>query len=47
MIQVKDNPRTELVNKNTNDPVYDIELHNEWRDDPSAYNLINKFEDLT
>jgi hypothetical protein len=41
-IQVKDDPRTELVNKNTNDPVYDIELHNEWRDDPSAYNLMGR-----
>jgi hypothetical protein len=42
MIRVKDDPRTELVNKNTNDPVYDIELHNEWRDDPSAYNLMGR-----
>jgi hypothetical protein len=41
-IQVKDDPRIEVINKNTNDPVYDIELHNEWRDDPSAYNLLNK-----
>jgi hypothetical protein len=41
-IRVKDDPRTELVNKNTNDPVYDIELHNEWRDDPSAYNLMGR-----
>jgi hypothetical protein len=41
-IQVKDDPRIDLINKNTNDPVYDIELHNEWRDDPSAYNLLNK-----
>jgi hypothetical protein len=41
-IQVKDDPRVELVNKNTNDPVYDIELHNEWRDDPSAYNLMGR-----
>jgi hypothetical protein len=41
-IQVKDDPRTELVNKNTNNPVYDIELHNEWRDDPSAYNLMGR-----
>jgi hypothetical protein len=42
MIRVKDDPRIELVNKNTNDPVYDTELHNEWRDDSSAYNLLNK-----
>jgi hypothetical protein len=42
MIRVKDDPLTELVNKNTNDPVYDIELHNEWRDDPSAYNLMGR-----
>jgi hypothetical protein len=41
-IRVKDDPRTELVNKNTNDPVYDIALHNEWRDDPSAYNLMGR-----
>jgi hypothetical protein len=41
-VQVKDDPRIDLINKNTNDPVYDIELHNEWRDDPSAYNLLNK-----
>jgi hypothetical protein len=41
-IQVKDDPRIDLINKNTNDPVYDIELHNEWRDDPSAYNLMGR-----
>jgi hypothetical protein len=42
MIRVKDDPLIELVNKKTNDPVYDTELHNEWRDDSSAYNLLNK-----
>jgi hypothetical protein len=41
-IQVKDDPRIELVNKRTNAPVNDIELHNEWREDPLAYNLLNK-----
>jgi hypothetical protein len=41
-IQVADNPRIELVNRKTNDPVYDIELHNEWRDDSSAYNLMGR-----
>jgi hypothetical protein len=41
-IQVKDNPRVELINKRTNAPVNDIELHNEWREDPLAYNLLNK-----
>jgi hypothetical protein len=42
MIRVKDDPLIELVNKKTNDPIYDTELHNEWRDDSSAYNLLNK-----
>jgi hypothetical protein len=41
-IQVKDDPRVELINKRTNAPVNDIELHNEWREDPLAYNLLNK-----
>jgi hypothetical protein len=41
-IQVKDDPRVELVNKRTNAPVNDIELHNEWREDPLAYNLLSK-----
>ena len=41
-IQVKDNPRVELINKRTNAPVNDIELHNEWREDPLAYNLLSK-----
>jgi hypothetical protein len=42
MIRVKDDSLIELVNKKTNDPIYDTELHNEWRDDSSAYNLLNK-----
>jgi hypothetical protein len=42
IIRVKDDPLIELVNKKTNDPIYDTELHNEWRDDSSAYNLLNK-----
>jgi hypothetical protein len=41
-IQVKDDPRIELINKRTNAAVNDIELHNEWREDPLAYNLLNK-----
>jgi len=41
-IRVKDDPRVELINKRTNAPVNDIELHNEWREDPLAYNLLNK-----
>jgi hypothetical protein len=41
-VQVKDDPRVELINKRTNAPVNDIELHNEWREDPLAYNLLNK-----
>jgi hypothetical protein len=41
-IQVKDDPRIEVINKRTNAPVNDIELHNEWREDPLAYNLLNK-----
>ena len=42
MIRVKDDPRIELINKRTNAAVNDIELHNEWREDPLAYNLLNK-----
>jgi hypothetical protein len=41
-VQVKDDPRIEVINKRTNAPVNDIELHNEWREDPLAYNLLNK-----
>jgi hypothetical protein len=41
-VQVKDDPRIEVINKRTNAPVYDVELHNEWREDPLAYNLLNK-----
>jgi hypothetical protein len=46
IIRVKDDPLIELVNKKTNAPVNDIELHNEWREDPLAYNLLNKFMEV-
>jgi hypothetical protein len=32
-----------LINKNTNDPVYDVELnYDKWQEDPLAYKLLDK-----
>ena len=42
-IRVKDDPRIELVNKRTNEPVYDVELnYDKWQEDPLAYKLLDK-----
>ena len=42
-VQVKDDPRIDLINKNTNDPVYDVELnYDKWQEDPLAYKLLDK-----
>jgi hypothetical protein len=42
-IRVKDDPRIDLINKNTNDPVYDVELnYDKWQEDPLAYKLLDK-----
>jgi hypothetical protein len=42
-IQVKDDPRIELINKRTNAPVYDVELnYDKWQEDPLAYKLLDK-----
>jgi hypothetical protein len=42
-VQVKDDPRIELVNKRTNAPVYDVELnYDKWQEDPLAYKLLDK-----
>jgi hypothetical protein len=42
-IQVKDDPRIELINKRTNAAVYDVELnYDKWQEDPLAYKLLDK-----
>jgi hypothetical protein len=42
-IQVKDDPRIEVINKRTNAPVYDVELnYDKWQEDPLAYKLLDK-----
>jgi hypothetical protein len=42
-VRVKDDPRIDLINKNTNDPVYDVELnYDKWQEDPLAYKLLDK-----
>jgi hypothetical protein len=46
-IEVRDKPYRELINKRTNEPVYDVELQDNWREDPLAYNFLqNKAVDL-
>jgi hypothetical protein len=42
-VQVKDDPRIEVINKRTNAPVYDVELnYDKWQEDPLAYKLLDK-----
>jgi hypothetical protein len=36
-IEVRDKPYRELINKRTNEPVYDVELQDNWREDPLAW----------
>jgi hypothetical protein len=46
-IEVRDKPYRELINKRTNEPVYDVELQDNWREDPLAYSFIDdKIVDL-
>jgi hypothetical protein len=40
-IEVRDKPYRELINKRTNEPVYDVELQDNWREDPLAYSFID------
>jgi hypothetical protein len=36
-VQVKDKPIVELINKNTGDPLYDVILQGNYREDPTSY----------
>jgi hypothetical protein len=40
-IEVRDKPYRELINKRTNEPVYDVALQDNWREDPLAYSFID------